>query len=123
MENTTLENNKMLADFLGRKGNLVKTLWAFKGIEKDGQVWFNETELRFNVDWNWLILLVDKISENDFVDEFEIKKCSIYGNIVKIMPSKKNTFDGFYFDSSKENLMEVVYNSCVEFVKWYNTQK
>lgn len=132
-------NNKLLADFLGqdKKGNDVTwtsptyingKIWVdehfFDGSEEyNGRRQTEISELKFHKDWNWLMLVVDKISENDFVDEFEIKKCSIFGNIVKITPSKKDTFCDFYFDSSKENLIEVVYNACVNFVQWYNENK
>jgi hypothetical protein len=132
-------NNKLLADFLGhdKKGDDVTwtspdylngNVWVdehfFDGTEEyNGRRRTNVSELKFHKDWNWLMLVVNKISENDFVDDFEIKKCSVFGNIVKITPSKKDTFDTFYFDSSKENLIETVHAICVNFVQWYNTKK
>ena len=113
----TTENNKIIAEFMGYEISFGDT--SQPCIMLNQGVW---TPIKYHSDWNHLMLVVDKISENDFVDEFEIKKCSIFGNIVKITPSKKDTFDSFYFDSTKENLIEVVYNSCLQFIKWHKSQ-
>ena len=139
MESIT-ENNKLLAEFMGAEivkidgyyniinwnnpkdcpkkkiGSLPTTMFGTEEetLQRQYKHLLNENFGRwgqFHKDWNHLMLVVDKISETDFIDDFEIKKCSIFGNTVKITPSKKDTFDSFYFDSTKENLIEVVHNS------------
>lgn len=112
----TTENNKLIAEFMNYE------LCGKNTYEYNLKLYLIE-DLKFNSDWNWLMLVVDEISENDFVDEFEINKCSVFGNITKITPSKNDTFESFYFDSSKDELIDVVYNTCVEFIKWYNQNK
>ena len=104
----TATTNKDIYDFFGKE---IMTSGQFLQDIK----WFN-----FQKDWNDLMFLVEKIEKSQFVDEFEIKKCYIYGNIVKITPSTKETFNLFENISKDITKIEAVYNTCIEFIKWYN---
>ena len=116
-----IDKNKKLAEFMGRNGKMLKHLYSFKNIEHNGQVWFNEDELKFDKDWNWLMQVVHKI-ENIVLPEtdncFNVTiggglYCTIqdaYGEILEI------TTDG----STK---ILTVHEACVKFVDWYELQK
>ena len=90
-------NNKLLADFINCE---------------NPQAWEDAPSL-FEYDWNWLMQVVDKIESlgNDVL---------INTNYIQI------TFDnGEQFIKTEEINVKIqaTYNSCVEFVKWYNEQK
>jgi hypothetical protein len=100
----TTENNKLLAEFLGRNGKIRKSLYTWKGIDDllSGG-WIEVEYMKFHTDWNWLMQVVEKIFEtadldNDYLTDLR--------NVLWDVPNK-----------------EEVYNACVSFVKWYNNQK
>ena len=64
------------------------------------------SNLMFHSDWNWLMEVVEKI----FKDFYKLNPCPIG---LKIVIEKQLI---------KVN-KEAVYNTCVEFIKWYNEQK
>jgi hypothetical protein len=112
----TIENNKIIADFMG-----LSTI----SFEKDMYVlkWKNnlvqpkdDTVFKFHLDWNWIMEVVEKI-ENLEPDRFKVeifdKQCIIYDM------TENHEFINF------EELKKIyaVYNSCLEFVKWYKLQK
>ncbi len=90
--------NVLLGEFLGRRGKVNKTLFTFKSIEKNGDIWFTESELEFHYNWNWLMLVVAKIRTIDINDlnSFSLNTALISGDIKQ------------------------VYSACVEIVKGYN---
>lgn len=112
-----VEKNKILASFLGRSGKTNKSLYAFKNLEYNGQIWFNETELRFHTDWNWLMQVVEKIES--------LKHCQIDISLNWCRIGYKDTL--FNYDSRNYfkglTKIDAVYNACVEFIKWYNENK
>jgi len=110
---STTENNKIIAEFLGRTGKANKLLYAFKNLDYRGQIWFNENELRFHLDWNWLMEVVEKIEKQGFI--FDIKNYT-----TKITTGWKIGFKPIKTDSDTK--IQSVYNACLEFIKWYNQQ-
>lgn len=87
------ENNELLAKFLGyAQSNPDSTYWY-----KEGKAPL--TILLFDTDWNWLMEVIEKILDI----ASKLKRMQIYYNIIDAMPS-----------------IRFAYESCVEFVKWYN---
>jgi len=99
----TTENNKIIAEFMGRNGKINKSLYTWKGIDKllTGG-WIPVEQMKFHSDWNWLMEVVEKISEYRLV-----------------YPNKANKVCDLKVVINKDAL----YNSCVEFIKWYNLNK
>lgn len=121
MKNTT-ENNKLLAEFLGWRS--AKGIYNKEGRYYDfilpntielrcegeeyycsdcGRCDYSKTlilneDLIFHKDWNWLLLVVEKIANTKgfYSVENDLKDLKITSDI------------------------QIVYNACVEFVKWYN---
>ncbi len=124
---TTTENNKLLAEFLG---------WG-KKVNKDGEEtpFYNlPIELHnhlgiiqhiplegfvFDTDWNWLILVVEKI-ESIKIESYKVR-VDIYFNCCSIAPTHWQELITIYGD--KETKIQAIYNACVSFVKWYNLNK
>ena len=101
----TTENNKKLAEFLE---------WEIKHystpvcdiVTPFGQL--TETQLKFHNDWNWLMLVAEKIYALD-----------IYYN-------EYIDYNSSMFTSGKIELstnIKHVYNACIEFVEWYNKNR
>jgi hypothetical protein len=101
-----MSNNELIADFIGLEHNergyindpnSMKYIrdfdWEYGRISSD--------ELKFNVDWNWLMIVVKRcdiiISDND-LDEW---------------------VSNFYYALSTIEI-SIVYNTVIEFIKWYN---
>ena len=119
MENI-IENNKLIAEFLN---------WEFDDLSETFETPFlklvdprafgdeqfscklQDFELEFHSDWNWLMLVVEKIESLGY-------RIEIVKHICRIYLSNKETI------IISENIpkVEAVYNACVEFIKWYNKQ-
>jgi len=68
---------------------------------------------KYNSDWNWLMEVVEKIESIGFT--FELKK-----NWVRITRKGESIILSLRGGKSK---IEVVYNACVEFIKWYEANE
>ena len=105
----TLENNKIIAEFLGYIDN---------GCSEDGFLIHPRTNydveissLKYHKDWNWLMEVVEKIESLGY-------RIEIVKHICRIYLSNKETI----IISENTPKIESVYLACVEFIKWYNNQ-
>ena len=123
-----IENNKLIAEFLN---------WEFDDLSETFETPFlklvephafgdeqfscklQDFELEFHSDWNWLMSVVEKIE--NLQDE---NNCAIYN--VQIEQSFTEIIDNHTSETIVEvdsnSKIEAVYQSCVEFIKWYNEQ-
>jgi hypothetical protein len=110
---STTDNNKLLAEFMGFQQTNIGWYDAEEVLlraERDNTF----DNLKFHTDWNWLMQVVEKIESYN------------YGATLFIIEDERchvNTQNGFEIDSVGHTKIEAVYNACVEFVKWYNTQE
>ena len=114
MENI-IENNKIIAEFLD---------WEFDDLSETFETPFLKLidphafgddqfscklqafELEFHTDWNWLMGVVEKIYNTDIYHDTYI------------------FYNSSMFSSGQIELttkIEAVYNACIEFIKWYNS--
>ena len=115
-----IENNTLLAEFMGwdkgeyylnlRTGNFVKK--DTHDCDLDKYVLFIKngkpiTQLFFHEDWNWLMLVVEKIYNMLCYDKYVDESSYLF------------TDGGVRLSINKKN----VYTDCVDFVKWYNQNK
>ena len=100
-----VENNKLIAEFMGWKENKDMEAKLISGgityyFQKNDEACIPET-MCYHSDWNWLMRVIVKIlqvcAEMDEVER--------YWGITDAMP---------YIDN--------VFTACVEFVRWYNEQ-
>ncbi len=96
---STLENNKLIAEFME-----VKHLYSTTRIET----------LKYHSDWNWLMEVVEKIESlgNDVL---------ITSNYIQIAYNEGENFIVIELEGNIK--IFAVYNACVEFIKWYNENK
>lgn len=105
-----MENNKLLAEYLGLRIKIVKTKFKTKNSLMVLNVNDDEVfEWEPNTDWNQLMMVVEKIEKKATViidrDDCTIHVLDDYGDVE----------DAIYKIESPK--IEAVYNACVEFVK------
>ena len=106
---TTLNENKMIAEFMGYNLEVVNDEVYF--TLDDMLETLSDEELHYHTDWNWLIGVVDKIESLGYDVQIILDYCTItngdYSEITQIGGNKIHN----------------VYNACVEFIKWYTHTK
>ena len=98
MEDLT-ENNRLIAEFMELPTEIFSSGRLNYGIN---EAWYELEELSFNIDWNWLMEVVNRIKQ---VGKEELK-FSVEFQLAILTTNK-----------------ETIYNECLEFIKWYNEQK
>jgi hypothetical protein len=112
----TLENNKLIAEFMGLgKRNFYESRIVTDTLSLDTPVhsqYILDDSLRFNSSWEWLMPVVGKCDGLSFYKrgKSDIKWGEIFNDQEVIRAFQANEID-------------VVYNSVVEFIKWYNENK
>jgi hypothetical protein len=95
-----MENNKLIAEFMGLPTEVFKSgkvNYYFR--EFNSGTWYEEHELSYNVSWDWLMPVAEKIMwDNDIEDN----QCT---NIAEALCDAK---------------IDRVYDAVVEFIKEYN---
>lgn len=113
----TIENNKLLAEFMGWEFGRYEHLpnKCYKGVfnsaEEMGQ---HLDQMRYDSDWNWLMEVVEKINNLHIKGSPEIRIGKFFTEVF---------FDGKFsvFHITKTvNKIQTVYFSCLEFIKWHN---
>jgi hypothetical protein len=116
MENTK-ENNKLIAEFMGLPTEVFKSgIVNYYFREFNSGSWYEEHELSYNVSWDWLIPVVDKI-ENTFIDG-DKPIITIQQGLCEIELWKYDEPNYFQGNSKLESTYECV----VSFIEWYNNK-
>lgn len=111
----TVENNKLIAEFMGWKQQTNPT-------ERWFNHWFNtegkrQSDLFFDFDWNDLMQVIEKIESLDHCQiDISLNWCRIGYKGTLFNYDSRDYFKGI-------TKIEAVYNACVEFIKWYNQIK
>lgn len=119
-----IENNKVIAEFMGWE--VIENLSDFfvdcnPNNEQAPLQLLNEV---FK-DWNWLMEVVEKIESlkspyDGFSWSIEPFSVLINRNNVYIQVDAGKSDDISFPDIHCKTKIELVYNTCVEFIKWYN---
>lgn len=134
----TTENNKLIAEFMQ-----LQTAFNHKGIkeyyqrEYNSGSWYQECELKYHTEWNWLMPVVDKIEKNHkanfktICSWNEFNECSYYQVIVNIEKGTMSKDKTYIYDPKKvyehstqtcRCKKKATYEAIIEFIKWYNKQ-
>ena len=120
----TIENNKIIAEFLSVKIHPCETIENFKFLPIEERGLYNGyfiDELKYHEDWNWLMVVVEKIESLEIFDRmgrFNINTKNFDENYTSFITDKDEDF----IQCEGDTKIEAVYNAVVEFIKWYNTQ-
>ena len=128
MENI-IENNKIIAEFLD---------WEFDDLSETFETPFlklvepqtfgdeqfscklQDFELEFHSDWNWLMRVVEKIENLQDENNCAIYNVQIEQSFTEIIDN--HTSETIIYNIDADSKIEAVYDSCIEFIKWYNEQ-
>jgi len=107
-----LENNKLIAEFMG----LLKDKNGY--YKKDGEILYVLSELDYSSSWDWLMPVVEEIETLSY-NKGEVLITVNHQNysICEI----KTPFKTFGLLGTKK--IQVVYETVIEFIKWYNLNK
>lgn len=113
------ENNKIIAEFMGIIYMEKNKLCAY--LFPNGTTCL-DTELKYHSDWNWLMEVVEKIENLEYINRkgrFSIGSTNFEEN-----------YTAFVLDCDEEFIQEdgeikiiSVYNVVIEFIKWYNQKE
>lgn len=100
----TIENNKLIAEFMGVESYEFRgyTMFVFEEDNHRPHI-----DLHYHKDWNWLMEVVEKIESLDIY----------YNNYID--------YNSSIVSSGKIELstnINFVYNQIIDFIKWYNEQ-
>lgn len=138
------EGNKLIAKWIGAVRVDIKSFTQSEYFQHPSflhQEWTNttggsyedstiycETELQYNTSWDWLMPVVEKISEPEVKEDKIIRS----GADVKILykachlhfqPDEDfEDCDEFKIQTQGETKIESVYKAVVQFIRWHNTQ-
>lgn len=135
----TIENNRLIAEFLGYV-NTTPTDKDFNIYELKNGVLGDMLEamsMKFHSDWNWLMLVVDKIESLNLgtktIETVFNEKDTFFNANVTFKIEYKDCYIDFYGDmkvyekwvkiTQYGSKIEATYNACIQFVKWYNENK
>jgi hypothetical protein len=107
-----MENNKLIAEFMGIPTEVFwsgKVNYYFR--EFNSGSWYEEHELSYNVSWDWLMPVVQKIESLGYVFTIQGSKAE-YGEMI----SETRCFIA-------EDKISSTYQAVVEFIKQYNNEK
>jgi len=105
----TIENNKLIAEFLGIKDEIERGENSI--ILLNGIIDYHKIDnLKFHSDWDWLMEVVEKIESLNVTFSIDGNKCYCLN-------------DDFCNAQKESTKIYSVYKVCVEFIKWYNEQK
>lgn len=117
----TIENNKLIAEFLGVQPNELGEYEMFgviESIDPDDQHFYTARVLKFNDSWDWLMPVVEKIESLNY--DFQMMGgCWVI--IYDIDPDREQGTE--LIEESAETKIKTVYAACVRFIKWYNENK
>ena len=106
----TTENNKLIAEFM--KWDILNDMTYSKATKGK---WVELDKLKFHSNWNWLMEVVEKIESLHESNNVLIGTNITYVQIHNKVSNEQETFKGV------SNIkIQAVYNTCVEFIKWYN---
>lgn len=83
------------------------------------------TTLKYHSSWDWLMPVVSKITKLGYEIVFEMKSNWDESTFSIYNPERGNELIDPYIameDYSPDNLLEYVWFSIVEFIKWYNKE-
>lgn len=87
--------------------------------DSGGNIKEDVNSFKFHNDWNWLMLVVDKIETAETKDKrtFTI---DMHSDSVLIFEYALTTNEVVFTEG--EGRFKNLYNACIEFVKWYNNE-
>ena len=117
----TIENNKLIAEFLGEtKQPFEFSQFGYINSLGEWKDTFFDNQLKFHSDWNWLMEVVEKIENLQDENNHVMYNVQIEQSFTEIIDN--HTSEIVIYDIDADSKIEAVYNTVIEFIKWYNEQ-
>ncbi len=125
----TTKNNKLIAEFMSipvinETSGIITPMYKAVGLGG----WCREDELKYNLRWDWLMPVVEKIEDlvtMEALPTFAGQPFSVevgaYG--VQVTADNGLTKTPFKKIAGKLSKIERTYKAVVQFIKWYNENK
>lgn len=114
----TTEDNKLIAEFMELPTEVFNSgLLNYYHREYNSGTWYEEHELSYNVSWDWLEPVVEKIEMLEYTFEKNYQRLDKDWQCL-IVKGNDIMFQEFNINSKL-----AAYNAVVEFIKWYNENK
>lgn len=118
------ENNRIIAEFMG--ATLTKDLQIMYPVYEGDSSYVKD--LKYHLDWNWLIPVVEKIENTkikDYSISTDITDCKTYISVYHYGEGGKwyiliSNYNEKYKDFNK---IQRTYQAVIEFINFYNKQK
>lgn len=122
-ELTIEEGNKLIAEFMGfdfAKSTKEEDYCAdsFTREWRTREVPLTVDDLEYNTSWDWLMSVVEKINTTRIPDNEFPASVIIYRTTCHVNDDTNIIVE----TTSKGSLIECVWQACVQFIQWYNSQ-
>ena len=125
-EEEIIINNKLIAEFIHSKTDGMFIWDNPPELIANNSKWIGYTEYsaKFHSSWDWLMPCIEKIESHLFVTSIQYGQKNYYVEIYE-HPQLPNTIGKFnpIIEIGKTNKLNVVYETIIEFIKWYNKHK
>lgn len=110
-------DNELIAEFMGARldATIGNGRWIY--AKQPTSYYREDVELRYDSDWNWLMLVVQKVRELSIAVEISYS----LGTVCKICYKNGKSFEWLSIEDNDG--FSAVYKAVVEFIKWFNSQK
>lgn len=112
---TVTENNKLIAEFMGKEVITEKDFLAYNYEELKDNMYI-DTTLKYHSSFDWLMEVVEKVE-----NLHEANNVLIGTNLTYIQIHNKATNEQETFKGVGQTKIEAVYNAVVAFIEWYNS--
>lgn len=122
-----IENNKLIAEFIGRCGKNDGSLYTFPGVSEllsNNEIWYELKDSKFHTSWDWLMPVLEKIETlNDLGKDVNISTYIIYNKTyINVTHYNIGGIKSILINKEETKFLNT-YVACVEFIKWYNNEK
>lgn len=98
-----IEGNKLIAEFMGRKGKVNAHLYW---VNVPSVKWVTIEQMQFHSSWDWLMPVAEKIMDYCFENDGEEDLITKFYDIRDTIPDIHRTW-----------------SACIDFIRWYNQNK
>jgi hypothetical protein len=128
MTELELEEAKLIAKFMGRRGHYITDLYTFKDVgEIHDSNWYSLRNSKFHYSWDWLMAVVEMIesiknrNHGSFGVHIVSNSCTIQSTDFRVNqmddpPQYCNSIDG-------KSKFEAIHKAVIQFIEWYKTLK
>lgn len=126
LANEHRESNQLIAEFMGQEFETSSKEWEIQRCLNNGRIKKPFVEhLDYNVSWDWLMPVVEKIESLNFEIDGEITSADVhimYGDCKIVDEDGAGLFEFYFHSTDSKDKRKATYKAVIEFIKWYNNE-